>query len=153
MRTWPLAFASIAVLALGHCSNRKRIEFWSANHAYDLYLRVNERPFSAPGTPRPATDSLHIRVWVDSIVGDSVFGRYNGRFDSLGIAAGDIGGTVSRMAGKTADSVFLLTIAPNVIDAELILSGSIQRGVGTGTWEVRSPPAYGGAFELRKLPQ
>jgi hypothetical protein len=151
MRGFALVSAIMAAAGIASCSGVSDTGFWKPMTSYDLHLRVGERPSRLPGLPAPVTDSLHVRIMIDSLRGDSLFGRYEGRFDSLAVPVGDMGQSPALVAGGVQDSVFTLVLAPNVIDAELILSGSLRPGVGSGTWRKQSPVPYYGTFEVRQV--
>lgn len=153
MRSLALVSAIMTAAGIASCNRASETDFWKTMTSYDLHLSVGERPSRLPGLPPPATDSLHVRIMIDSLRGDSLFGRYEGRFDSLAVPVGDMGQSPALVAGGVQGSVFTLVLAPNVIDAELVLSGTLLPGLGSGTWRKQSPVPYYGTFKIRQMPK
>ena len=145
-----LVSAGLGSVCITSCTRSVESDFWKAGISYDLHFKVSERPARLPGVAMPATDSLHVQVTIDSIRGDSLFGRYVGRFDSLAVPVGDLGQSPQLVGGRAQADSFTLVLAPNVIDAELVASGKMRQEVGSGAWRKQSPLPYGGAFEIRK---
>ena len=140
----------LLIVGITGCTRSVESDFWKAGASYDLHVKVSQRPTRLPGLAMPATDSLHVQVTIDSTRGDSLFGRYAGRFDSLAVPVGDMGQSPQLVGGRAEADSFSLVLAPNVIDAELVASGKVRQNVGFGAWRKQSPLPYGGAFEIRK---
>lgn len=143
-------FAVIVVGGANGCRGSRENDFWQAPATYDLVLQVTDRPARLPNLPVPSTDSLHVAIMVDSLRGDSVFGRYKAHFDSLGVPVGDMGLSPAFISGRIERDSFTLVLAPNVIDAELVAGGTVVGGQAAGTWHRISPLPYRGRFQIRR---
>jgi hypothetical protein len=83
--------------------------------------------------------------------GDSIFGRYLGRLDSLGVPITEKGEDSSPVAGRSQGDSFTIVLAVNVVDGELTMQGTQRVGIGSGAWRRPAPPSASGTFEIRKL--
>ncbi len=143
----------LAVTGLVGCDRAKPNEFWQAGASYELRIAVNERPAHLPSVPAPATNSLRVVVSIESASADSLFGRYSDGLDSLGVMVGDgsIGPQLVAIHAQ-ADS-FTLVLAPNVMDAQVVMTGTVRDDIGTGAWRQLAPAAPAGSFEVRRVPR
>lgn len=145
------ASASIVAAAAIACTADRQAGAWKAGDEYEALLRVVERPTPLPGSAAPTADSVQVRLTVDSVRADSVFGRYSGRFADARLPVDDRVQSPKLFVGVVNDTSMLITLAPDVVDAELILTAP---GGGTdvsGEWRRQSPMAFRGTFQLRKL--
>jgi hypothetical protein len=138
-----------AILTITSCS-RSTNDFWTTGATYDVYFKATHRVARVSELPRPATDSLHGRMTLDSVRSDSVFGRYLGRLDSLGLPVSDKDATSERIGGRIDENSFSLVIPFRALDAEVTLRGKIQGGVATGSWMGPVSPADSGVLEIHK---
>lgn len=133
------------------CGRSRQDEFWKAGTNYDVYFRVTERAPRLPELPPPAADSLHGHLAVDSVRGDSIFGRYVGRLDSLGVPITEKGDDSAPIGGRVQGDSFTVVLAVNVVDGELTMHGTQRAGIASGSWRRPAPPSASGTFEIRKV--
>lgn len=141
------------VLALGLGCDRAAADsqFWRAGERYELRIWVDERPLQPADVPVPAADSLRVIVVIDSAARDSLYGRYEGSLDSLGVFTGDQGTNPQRVALRARPNSFTLILAPNVMDAQVFMQGAVRDGLGSGSWTQLAPAAPSGRFRVSKL--
>jgi len=133
------------------CGRSTQDDFWKAGTNYDVHFSVTERAPRLPELPPPAADSLHGRLAVDSVRGDSIFGRYLGRLDSLGVPITEKGEDSAPIGGRVQGDSFTIVLAVNVVDGELTMQGTQRGRIGSGTWRRPAPPSASGTFEIRKV--
>jgi hypothetical protein len=147
-----LRLGAIALLAvIPSCSHSAPERFWRQGTTYDLTLRVRQRAPRMPSLPPVVADSLHGRFTLDSIRGDSLFGRYAGHLDSLDVQMYEDSTTPIHVAGRLSRDSLTMSIGVNVIDAELLLDGTWGDTAATGVWFRHAPPSVNGDFSMRRL--
>lgn len=126
-------------------------EFWRAGERYELRITVDERPVQPSEVPVPSVDSLRVIIVIDSAAHDSLYGRYEGALDSLGVFTGDQSTSPHLVALRARPDSFTLILAPNVMDAQIFMKGAVRDGVGAGSWRQLAPAAPAGRFRVSKL--
>ncbi len=139
-------------LSVVSCAGASENGYWQGGAAYELQIMVYERPIRMPGIPAPMADSMRLFLTVDSVRGDSLFGKYEGPLDSLGILLRDDDTMMPQMVGRVWADSFAILLDPAFLDGHLAFSGVLQEDVGRGLWRQMSPAAPAGAFALRKVP-
>lgn len=148
-RLLQLGTAGLVAASIG-CAPENPANFWSVGAQYELSIAVTERPAQLPGLPRQLVDSLRVVLSIDSVNADSMFGRYAEALDPLGVSIGD--GTIGPqlVAAHVSSDSFTLVVAPNVIDAQVVMTGALQNGIGTGAWRQLAPDGPSGTFVIRR---
>lgn len=144
---------AVALAAGVGCERARSSEYWHAGANYELRILVEERPSQLPGAPVPPADSLRLVIAIDSSLSDSLFGRYEGELDSLGVFTGDRTLGPQLVAMRTWPDSFTLVLAPNVMDAQVVMAGRVRDGVGSGTWRQLAPAAPAGTFSVSRIPR
>lgn len=139
----------IAIAGLANCKPASG-GFWTPGASYDVQLKATHRVPRIPELLRPATDSLHGHMVIDSVRSDSVFGRYLGRLDTLGLTVSETGVTSERIGGAINGDSFTFVMPFRALDAEVTLHGKIQGGIATGSWIGPVSLADSGLLEIRK---
>ncbi|WP_337172370.1 hypothetical protein [Gemmatimonas aurantiaca] len=88
---------------------------------------------------------------IDSVHRDSVFGRYLGRLDSLGLPVSESGIAWEPIGGRIGGDSFTLVVPFRAVDAEVTLRGRIQSGVAIGNWIGPMSLGDSGLFEIRRV--
>lgn len=151
-RSTAAVFATVLVLATTvGCERTAQSDFWQPGASYEVHLHVEERPSQHPEIPVPPTDSVRVVVTIDSARRDSLYGRYAGALDSIGVFTVDNTLEPLRVAVRVWPDSFAVTLAFLVIDAEVELIGQVRDGVGAGAWRQLSPATPAGRFEVRRI--
>lgn len=144
--------AIVAIAALASCRPEAH-GFWIPGASYDVQLKATYRVKRIPELPRAATDSLRNRMIIDSVRSDSVFGRYLGRLDSLGLPVREGGVIWERIGGQIGRDSFTLVVPFLALDAEVTLRGKIRLGIAAGSWIGPVSLPDSGLFEIRRSSQ
>ncbi len=142
----------VAAAAFFACTSSESERFWQVDADYEVWIADSERPVRSAEQPEPATDSMRVRMSPDSVGRDSLFGRYSRTLDSLGVSIGDGFPEAQEIALLESGDSFSLVFAPNVIDAQVVMSGKLRNGTGSGSWRQLGPASPAGVFTVRKLP-
>ena len=148
-----LLVCAVALTVSVGCGGARADEYWQSGSSYELRIIVEQRPSPLPGVPVPPSDSLRLVIALDSAMSDSLFGRYEGALDSVGVFTGDRTIGSQLVAMRTWPDSFALVLAPNVMDAQVIMSGRVRDGVGAGTWRQLTPAAPAGRFSVSRIPR
>jgi hypothetical protein len=148
---WFLALGGATLLS--GCQRSQTQELWVAPGEYDLQLVVTERGSMTPELQQAAvrtTDASTVRIHVDSMARDSVFGSYTpGDLHALGVMVGRATPGPQLFAGNVGKGRLSLTLSPDARDAGLILEGTSAREAGEGSWRVESG-ATKGRFQISR---
>jgi hypothetical protein len=89
-------------------------------------------------------DTSIVRVHVDSMTRDSIFGSYTpGNLHALGVMVGRATPGPQLIAGTVGAGRLSLTLSPDARDAGLILEGTSAGDAGEGSWRVESGATKG----------
>lgn len=142
---WMLALGGATLLS--GCQRSQTQAFWVAPGDYDLQLVVTERGSLTPELQRAVgrvTDTSTVRVHVDSMARDSVFGSYTpGNVHALGVMVGRATPGPQLFAGIVGDGRLSLTLSPDARDAGLVLEGTSAGDAGEGSWRIESGATKG----------
>lgn len=142
---WSLALGG--VILLSGCQRSQTQALWVAPGDYDLQLVVTERGRLTPELQQAVgrmTDTSIVRVHVDSIARDSVFGSYTpGNLHALGVMVGRATPGPQLIAGTIGAGQLSLTLSPDARDAGLVLEGTSDGDAGEGNWRVESGTTKG----------
>ncbi len=148
------------MLLLGTCALRACTSVsqtqnkWEAGDIQEVRLNVTRRspvPLGF-GQPTPPTDSVTVRLRVDSVVGDSLFGTYEANFGRAGMKVGRLTPGPQVFAGLQTDSTLKIELTPDsdATDAGLRMSGVWKEGSLVGSWMTEAFPRVWGTLEAVK---
>lgn len=152
--TRAIATAILALFSANGCRHGPPAPYWTRDAAYTIRFSVSHRPAPAPGYAEPQADVGELEIHIDSLIGDSLIGRYLGDLDSIGVPLGVIGRDVPRtVRGFRHGTDFRLVISPDAADAKLVLSGVISHGQrkASGNWHREAPARTAGQFQMIQI--
>lgn len=109
----------------------------SVGHTYQFRIRATSRPASVPELTAvigPVRDSITGALTVDSVRGDSVFGRYEAPLPLIGLFALPLAGTEQRFSARSEHNRLSIQLNPNVTDASVYFDGTARNGRIEGEW-------------------
>lgn len=142
--------AIASTLAMVACRPAPSSDFWATNQEYELRIAMTTRPVRLSNLP-PIDDSVALSISFDSVNADSMFGRYGEGLERIGMPINDGGLGPQMVSVRMAGDAFTLTLAPNVLDAMVVMEGHVRQGVGYGTWKPIAPSSAAGTFVMRKV--
>ena len=127
--------------------------FFAAGQEYRLQMTVTTRPTLIPERAAalgPLQDSVTGTLTVESVVGDSAFGRYQVDLLHLGVMAVPVAPAEPLFAAVVEGDSVTMRLNPNVTDAGVYLAGRkntdkilgawhADQGAGIGTFVLSSP--------------
>jgi hypothetical protein len=125
--------------------------FWISGSTYEVALVTTERYSKGPFTG-PLRNHAQLRLRVDSIRGDSIYGTYEADFRGFGIVVGSAPTGSQPFSGELrADSVHL-ELSPNeyATDAGLVMTGGRTEAGIEGVWMTEAVPRVNGTFRLNR---
>lgn len=140
--------AIVGVIALG-CSTQQSGTFWEAGKQYEVRLAGATQDGGTLRDTSGTADTLRVRVSVDSIRGDSLFGTYEGDFRRFRLMVGRASPGPQYVAGRVTDGSFALELTPDATDAGLLLAGTVSAGSVGGEWHTEAR-SNSGAFTVVK---
>lgn len=130
-------------MPLSGCQGSPAPTLWMAPGDYDMQMVVTERGATNPQSQQ-SRDSAVVRVYLDSLVRDSVFGSYAlESVHSLGIMAGRATPGPQLVAGSVKGERFTLSLSPDARDAGVSIEGTSANRVAEGTWRLESGATKG----------
>jgi hypothetical protein len=95
-------------------------------------------------------DTAMVRVRLDSLVRDSVFGVYAADIHALGILAGRGTPAAEIVAGSVGNDRFSIELSPDATDSGVILEGQLSGGSGSGVWHTETSSTKGSFVVKRR---
>lgn len=138
---------AIAIAATLGCSTQQSGAFWEAGQQYEVRLAGSFRDGGGLRDTSGAADTPRVRVMVDSIRGDSLFGTYEGDFRRFRILVGRASPGPQYVAGRVGNDSFALELTPDATDAGLLLAGTVNGGAASGEWHTEAH-SNAGAFTV-----
>ena len=148
-----LLFAIGLTLLATACRRRDQHAFWQTGAAYSLRLETSETPHLTPETlakRSPLSDTVVFSLVVDSVAGDSVFGRHHG--DSFHFWPLSRGPEDTNFVATRNREHWYIDLDPHALDAGVELSGQFSHDRVTGVWATRGPMAFRGTFIAARAP-
>ena len=147
MRGYLMGLAAVASVATLGCSTQQSGAFWEAGQQYEVRLAGSPKDGGVLRDSAGASDTLRVRVAVDSIRGDSLFGTYEGDFRRFRLMVGRASPGPQYVAGRVGDGSFALELTPDATDAGLLLAGIVSGGSASGEWHTEAH-SNAGAFTV-----
>ena len=149
---WSIARGVISLaLAQGGCTNSSCPTVLRAGGQHELQLVVRHEGNVTPerrALLAPIRDTAWIMVTADSVVSDSVFGRYGGDLSHFPVMFGAATPESHLVRGRLVGVQLSLMLSPYVTDASLELTG--DQTSSPGTW-VALDHRDSGRFRLREV--
>jgi hypothetical protein len=142
----------LTLLAIS-CTRRDQQAFWQPGAVYSLRLETSETPHLMPeilAKRSPLSDTVVFSLVVDSVAGDSVFGRHRG--DSFHFWPLSRGADDTTFVATRNREHWYIDLDPHARDAGVDLSGELSHDRVTGAWATRGPVAFRGTFIAARAP-
>ncbi len=157
MRTRPILYGYLVTAGALACRRGpvQGLRFWSQGASYVLTLTPLNKAGLVPELKKAlgsAKDSVVGSMTIDSIVGDSTFGRIDLKVGEIGLMEPMSGGGPPEFAAQTVGDSVRLRLNSQQTDVGIWLDGKIRGRRAEGTW-VAGQRHVSGRFRIIREPR